>query len=63
MRKRYSAYLRRHGRCAVCSMRDRNGSPAHCLGRPDRQGSCDADGKLPVFRFDEKVLEGMRDAD
>lgn len=29
----------------------------------DRQGSCDTDGLLPVFRFDESVLKGMRDAD
>lgn len=63
MRKRYRVYLRKHGRCAVCTMRDRGSSPAHCKGRPDRQGSCDTDGVLPVFRFDEQVLEGMRDAD
>ena len=44
-------------------MRERGSSPAHCQRRPDRQGSCDTDGLLPVFRFDEKVLKGMRDGD
>ncbi len=63
MRKRYTAYLRRNGRCAVCTMRDRGSNPAHCLSRPDRQGSCDTDGLLPVFRFDDEVLKGMRDGD
>ncbi len=61
-RKRYNAYLRRHGVCAVCTMRERGSSPAHCKGWPERQGSCDTDGLLPVFRFDENVLKGMRDA-
>jgi hypothetical protein len=41
----------------------RASSPAHCQRRPDRQGGCDTDGPLPVFRFDENVLKGMRDAD
>lgn len=63
MRKRYSAHLRRHGRCSVCTMRDPDSRPAHCKGRPERQGLCDTDGLLPQFRFDETVLEGMRDAD
>lgn len=47
-RKRYNAYLRRHGVCAVCTMRERGSSPAHCQRRPDRQGGCDTDGLLPV---------------
>lgn len=63
LRKRHNAYVRRHGRCAVCAMRERGSSPAHCQRRPDRQGTCDTDGLLPVFRFDENVLKGMRDAD
>ncbi|MCI1053755.1 hypothetical protein MOQ19_09555 [Stenotrophomonas maltophilia] len=62
-RKRYNAYLRRHGVCAVCTMRERGSRPAHCQRRPDRQGGCDTDGLLPVFRFDEDVLKGMRDGD
>lgn len=56
-RKRYNAYLRRHGRCAVCTMRAAGSSPAHCKGWSERQGGCDTDGKLPVFRFDENVLK------
>lgn len=61
VRKRHNAYVRRHGRCAVCTMRERGSSLAHCQRRPDRQASCDTDGLLPVFRFDENVLKGMRD--
>ncbi|HGM5895209.1 hypothetical protein [Stenotrophomonas maltophilia] len=61
VRKRHNAYVKRHGRCSVCTMRERGSNPAHCKGWPNRQGSCDTDGKLPMFRFDEKVLEGMRD--
>lgn len=34
----------------------------HCKGWPDRAGTCDTDRQLPVFRFDDAVLEGMRDA-
>jgi len=63
MRKRYRAFLRSNGRCAVCTMREAGSRPAHCRGRPDRQGSCETDGVLPAFRFDENVLEGMCDAD
>lgn len=48
---------------ALCTMRERGSSPAHCQCRPDRQRSCDTDGVLPVFRFDENVLKGMRDGD
>lgn len=62
MRKRYNAHLRRHGVCSVCTMRERGSNPAHCKGSPDRQGSCDTDRKLPVFRFDDTALKGMRDA-
>lgn len=62
VRKRHNAYVKRHGRCSVCTMRERGSNPAHCKGWPNRQGSCDTDRKLPVFRFDETVLKGMRDA-
>ncbi|WP_414491062.1 hypothetical protein [Stenotrophomonas maltophilia] len=61
VRKRHNAYVKRHGRCSVCTMRERGSSPAHCQRRPDRRGNCDTDGLLPVFRFDENVLKGMRD--
>lgn len=59
--KRYNAYLRRHGVCSVCTMRERDSSPAHYQRRSDRQGGGDTDGLLPVFRFDENVLKVMRD--
>lgn len=62
MKKRYRAYLKKHGRCAVCQFRDWGEDGFHCKGWPGRQGTCDTDGKLPAFRFDADVLEGMRDA-
>ena len=62
MQKRYRSYVQRHGRCSVCQFRTIGAAGFHCKGRPDRAGTCDTDGKLPVFRFDDAVLEGMRDA-
>lgn len=62
MRKRYRSYLKKHGRCAVCSFRTQGEAGFHCKGWPDRVATCDTDGKLPAFRFDDQVLEGMRDA-
>ena len=62
MQKRYRAYVRKHGRCSVCQFRTAGEAGFHCRGWPDRAGTCDTDGQLPVFRFDDAVLEGMRDA-
>lgn len=60
--KRYRAHLRRYGRCAACRFREQTDGTYHCQRRPERQGTCDTDGILPAFRFEEEVLEGMRDA-
>ncbi len=62
MRKRYRSYLQKHGRCSVCLFRAAGAAGFHCKGWPERAGTCDTDSKLPVFRFDDAVLEGMRDA-
>lgn len=62
MLKRYRSYVRKHGRCSVCQFRAAGAAGFRCKGWPDRAGTCDADGKLPTFRFDDAVLEGMRDA-
>ena len=58
----YISYVQKHGRCSVCQFRTLGPAGFHCKGWPDRTGTCDTDRKLPVFRFDDAVLEGMRDA-
>lgn len=60
--KRYAARLRRYGRCSVCQFREVTDGTYHCRRNPDRQGACAVDGKLPAFRLDADVLEGLRDA-
>ncbi|WP_367346469.1 hypothetical protein [Stenotrophomonas bentonitica] len=62
LRKRYALYLKKNGRCSVCQFRAQGGDGFHCRGWPDRVATCDTDGKLPAFRFDDQVLKGMRDA-
>jgi hypothetical protein len=62
MQKRYRSYVQKHGRCSVCLFRATGAARFHCKGWPDRAGTCDTDSMLPVFRFDDAVLEGMRDA-
>jgi len=62
LRKRYALYLRKNGRCAVCLFRAQGEAGFHCKGWPDRMATCDTDGKLPAFRFDDHVLEQLRDA-
>ncbi len=62
MQKRYRSYLQKHGLCSVCQFRATGATGFHCKGWPGRAGTCDADGNLPTFRFDDAVLEGMRDA-
>lgn len=62
LRKRYRAYLKKHGRCAVCSFGADGDDGFHCKGWPTRAATCDTDGKLPAFRFDDQVLEQLRDA-
>ncbi len=62
LQKRYRAQLRRHGRCWACQFRQQVVDAYHCKGYTERQGSCDTDGRLPVFRFDPEVLEALRDA-
>lgn len=62
MLKRYRSYLQKHGRCSVCLFRATGAAGFYCKGWPDRAGTCDTDSKLPVFRFDDAVLEDMRDA-
>lgn len=62
LRKRYRLQLRRHGRCWACQFRQQGADGCHCKGFTARQGSFDTDGRLPVFRFDAAVLEGLRDA-
>lgn len=62
LQKRYRWHLKRYGRCSVCQFREKTDSAFHCKGWLDRAGTCDTDGKLPAFRFDDQVLEGMRDA-
>lgn len=59
-RKRYRARLRRHGRCSACQFRELTDGVYHCRKWPERQGGCDTDGKLPVFQFDETVLDDLR---
>lgn len=62
LQKRYRAKLRRHGRCWACQFRQQSEGAFHCTRLPARQGDCDTDGRLPVFRFDPEVLEALRDA-
>jgi hypothetical protein len=62
IQKRYRSYVQKNGRCSVCQFRAAGHAGFHCKGWPERAGTCDTDSKLPVFRFDDAVLEGMRDA-
>lgn len=61
MWKRYRAQVRRLGRCSVCQFRELTDGTHHCRRQPDRQGGCDEDGRLPVFRLDAEVLDELRD--
>lgn len=62
MQKRYRSYVQKNGRCSVCKFRASDAAGFHCKGWPERAGTCDTDRQLPIFRFDDAVLEGMRDA-
>lgn len=62
MWKRYKARVRHLGRCSVCQFRELTDETFHCKKQPDRQGACAIDNKLPAFRLDDEVLEGLRDA-
>lgn len=61
MRKRYRARVHRFGRCSVCQFREQGDAGYHCKKLPDRQGSCDTDKRLPVFRVDTDLLDELRD--
>ncbi|MGQ4661324.1 hypothetical protein [Lysobacter sp. F6437] len=58
--KRYRVRRRKHGTCSVCTFRELTDGRFHCRKWPDRQGSCDTDGKLPKFQFDETVMTDLR---
>lgn len=62
MQKPYRSYVQRRGRCSGCQFRAAAVAGFDRKRWPDRAGSCDTDNKLPVFRFDVAVLEGMGDA-
>lgn len=58
--KRYRSRRRKHGVCSACVWREQSGGVYHCRKWPERQGSCDTDGKLPVFQFDDQVMDELR---
>ena len=60
---RYRALVFREGICAVCTFREVTEGVSHCKKQPERRGNCKIDATLPAFRFDEKVLEDLRDED
>lgn len=62
MQKRYRSYMQKHSRCSVWQFHAASAEGFHCKGWPNRAGACDTDAKLPAFRFDDTVREGMRDA-
>lgn len=61
--KYFRARRRKHGKCSVCVYREHSGGVYHCRKWPDRQGSCDTDGKMPRFEFDPEVMTGLRGSD
>lgn len=60
--KRYNLRLRRYGPCSVCQFREKaEAGFYHCRKWPDRQGGmCETDGKLPVFRLDDEVMQDLQ---
>lgn len=58
--KRYRARRRKFGACSVCTFREFAETHYHCRKWPERQGGeCQSDGRLPVFQFDERVMDQM----